>query len=77
MKKSLFNFYLDDEVKANAQNKLKELCGEKEKGQLGALLRVLLNKFVSTPNEKIEPSLIDAISTEYVYSQTLNKRSRM
>jgi hypothetical protein len=77
MKKSLFNFYLDDNVKEQVQNKLLRLTGDKPKGQIAALIRVLLNVFAQTPDEKINPLLIQAIEAEYEYSQKLNKRSNM
>lgn len=76
-RKSLFNFYLDDEVKAKAQDKLIHLTGDQPKGQIAALIRVLLKQFVATPDEKVNPLLIEAISAEYEYSQKLNKRSRL
>ena len=75
--KNLFNFYLDDEVKNKAVEKLVRLSGDKPKGQLAALIRVLLKQFVATPDEKVNPLLIEAISAEYEYSQKLNKRSRL
>lgn len=77
MKKSLFNFYLDEEVKEQAQAKLLRLTGDKPKGQLAALIRILLKQFIMTPDEKINPLLIQAIDAEYEYSQKLNKRSNM
>ena len=76
-KKSLFNFYLDDEQKEKAIAKLARMCGSKSKGQLASLLRILLAQFVATPDEKTNPLLIEAIDAEYTYSQTLNKRSRL
>lgn len=75
--KSLFNFYLEDEVKEKATEKLIRLSGDRPKGQLAALLRVLLKQFVATPDDKVNPLLIEAIAAEYEYSQTLNKRSRL
>lgn len=72
--KKLFNFYLDDETKNAVQDKLYELCGEQPKGQVAALIRVLLKQFVATKN--VNPLLIQAINAEYEYSQKLNKRSR-
>ena len=45
-KKDLFNFYLDKNVKEQAQLKLIRLTGDKPKGQLAALIRVLLKQFV-------------------------------
>lgn len=73
--KNLFNFYLDDDVKHQAQAKLQELCGDRSKGQLAALIRVLLKQFVATKN--VNPLLIDAIAAEYEYSEKKNKRSRL
>lgn len=75
--KSLFNFYLDDEMKLKANDKLKRLCGVQTKGQLAAMLRVMIAQFVATPDDKINPLLIDAIDAEYTYSQKLNKRSKL
>lgn len=77
MAKSLYNFYLDDEMKEKAQQKLLRMCGTQSKGQLAALLRILLAQFVHTPDELTNPLLIEAIAAEYTYSQTLNKRSRL
>lgn len=73
--KSLFNFYLDDDLKKDCQNKLMELCGDRSKGQLASLIRVLLRQFVGT--KTVNPLLLDAIAAEYEFSQTKNKRSRM
>ena len=76
-RKSLFNFYLDDDIKSQTQDKLIRLTGDQPKGQIAALIRVLLKQFVATPDEKVNPLLIEAISAEYEYSQKLNKRSRL
>lgn len=77
MSKNLFNFYLDDDVKSKAIEKLIRLNGDKSKGQLAALIRVLLRQFVATPDDKVNPLLIDAIAAEYEFSTKLNKRSRL
>ena len=77
MGKSLYNFYLDDEQKEKAQAKLLRLCGTQSKGQLAALLRILVAQFVATPDEKTNPLLIEAIEAEYTYCQKLNKRSKL
>lgn len=74
--KRLFNFYLEDDVREQAYDKLERLIGEKPKGTLAALIRVLLKQFMATPDEKINPLLINAIEAEYEYSAKLNKRSR-
>lgn len=76
-RKSLFNFYLDDDVKREAQDKLIRLTSDQPKGQLASLIRILVKQFVMTPDEKVNPLLIDAIAAEYEYSQKLNKRSRL
>ena len=76
-KMSLFNFYIADELKDDTQTKLAELLGEQSKGQMAALIRVLLKQFVATPNNKINPALISAIDAEYTYSKIKNKRSKL
>lgn len=76
-RKNLFNFYLDDDVKQQATLKLVRLSGDKPKGQLAALIRVLLKQFVSTPDDKVNPLLIEAIAAEYEFSAKLNKRSSL
>lgn len=76
-KMSLFNFYIADELKDDTQAKLAELLGEQSKGQMAALIRVLLKQFVATPNNKINPVLISAIDAEYTYSKIKNKRSKL
>lgn len=75
--KTLFNFYLDDDVKQAAVEKLVRLSGDKPKGQLAALIRVLLRQFIATPDEKVNKLLIEAVAAEYEYSAKLNKRSRL
>lgn len=77
MSKSLFNFYLDDITKKKATEKINRLAGEQSKGQLAALIRVLLKQFVATPDEKVNKLLIEAVAAEYEYSTKLNKRSRL
>ena len=76
-KKTLFNFYLDDDDKQQAIEKLTRLSGDRPKGQLAALLRVLLKQFIATPDSKVNPLLIEAIAAEYEYSAKLNKRSKL
>lgn len=77
MRKSLFNFYLDDELKEKVQTKISRLAGDQPKGQVAALIRVLLRQFAATPDDKVNPLLIEAIAAEYEYSTKLNKRSRL
>lgn len=74
---SLFNFYITDELKDDIQDKLAELLGEKSKGQMAALIRVLLKQFAATPNNKINPLVVAAIDAEYTYSKIKNKRSAL
>ena len=75
--KSIFNFYLDDDVKAKAQAKITRMIGDQPKGQLAALIRVLLKQFVATPDERTNPLLMQAIAAEYEYSTKCNKRSKL
>lgn len=75
--KTLFNFYLEPELKKQAIEKLERLNGEKSKGQLAALLRVYIKQFIATPDDKVNPLLVNAIEAEYEYSAKRNKRSRM
>lgn len=74
--KRLFNFYLDDDIREKAYEKLERLVGEKPKGTLAALIRVQLLQFLATPDDKIDPLFVQAIDAEYEYSAKLNKRSR-
>ena len=74
---NLFNFYLDDEDKAKAVDKLDRLCGNTSKGKLAAFLRIQIKKFNLTPDEKITRELIEAIYAEYVMCKNRNKRSSM
>ena len=76
-KKILFNFYIDPKMKDDLQDKLERLIGEKPKGTIAALIRVYLKMFLTTPDEKINPMLLEAINAEYEYSAKLNKRSRL
>ena len=76
-KKSLFNFYLDDDDKDKAIAKLLRLNGESSKGQLSALIRVLIKQFNATPDEKVNPLLIKAVAAEYEFSTKRNKRSKL
>lgn len=77
MAKTLFNFYLDDDIKEKTQSKISRLIGDQPKGQVAALIRVLLRQFVATPDEKVNPLLLQAIAAEYEYSTKLNKRSKL
>lgn len=63
--KSLYNFYLDDDIKDVASEKIERLAGAKSKGQLSSLIRVLLLQFVATPDEEIDPKLVELVQAEY------------
>ena len=75
--KILTNFYIEESDKQECINKLNRLKGVENKGQFASLLRVLIKQFISTPDDKVNPILLEAIEAEYTYSQTLNKRSKM
>lgn len=75
--KSLFNLYLDNEDKKKLTEKLERLNGKQAKGQLAALTRVLLKQFLATPDDKINPLLLQAVFAEYEYTQKKNKRSML
>ena len=77
MAKSLYNFYLDDGLKKQLQDKLTRLVGKTEKGCLSACIRTLLEQFNATPDDKVSRLFIDAMYAEFEYSQTKNKRSRL
>ena len=76
-KMNLFNFYLDDEDKAKAIDKLDRLCGNTSKGKLAEFLSIEIKEFNLTPDEKITRELIEAIDAEYVMCKNRNKRSSM
>lgn len=76
MAKNLFNFYLDDDVKYAAMDKLTRVCGEHSKGQLASLIRVMLTDFALTPDEQVSNELVEKIKQEYVYNTSKNKRTR-
>lgn len=75
--KKLFNFYVETSVLREVQEKLVRLSGDTPKGQVASLIRVLLNQFLHTPDDKVNPLLIEAISSEYQYTQLKNKRSNL
>lgn len=75
--KNLFNFYLDEDIKNKVQSKLTRMAGDQPKGQLAALIRVLLAQFAATPDEKTNPLLIQAVQAEYEYTTKKNKRSNL
>jgi hypothetical protein len=73
----LFNFYIDLDLKAEVEQKIIRLNGERNKGQLSALIRILLKQFAMTPDDKVNPLLIEALDAEYTYTQQKNKRSKL
>ena len=75
--KKLFNFYIDQSLETQVNEKLDRLVGDTEKGKLAALIRTLLKQFNATPDEKVNPLLIEAIDAEYTYNAKKNKRSRL
>lgn len=75
--KQLFNFYLEDDDKTKAMEKLNRLLGEQAKGQLASLLRVMLKQFLYTPDDKVSKDLLEAVDAEYTYSTIKNKRSKL
>lgn len=76
-RKEIFNFYIEPSLKAQVQNKLSRLTADSTKGQMASLIRVQLKLFVATPDDKINPLLLDAIAAEYEFSTHRNKRSRL
>lgn len=76
-KMNLFNFYVDDDDKAKAIEKLDRLCGNSTKGKLAAFLRIQIKKFNATPDDKITKELLEAVDAEYVMCKNRNKRSAL
>lgn len=73
-KMSLYNFYIDKDLKLSAQEKLIKELGKTEKGALSALIRVLIREYVDSPTDS---RLVSKIAKEYINSATRNKRSRL
>lgn len=77
-KMNLFNFYLDDNDKQAAIEKLDRLCGDTSKGKLAALIRVTIKEFIKMPEDDISMQLlIKEIEHEYTYTKNKNKRSAL
>ena len=76
-KKTLYNFYLDDEVKKKCVEKLERLNGKQEKGQLSALIRVLLARFAQVKDQNQSRALLDAVALEYEITLRSNKMSKL
>lgn len=75
--KTLRNFYVEDKLWKEVEEKLNRLNGKQTKGQNAALIRVLLNQFVNTPDDKVNPLLIESIAAEYTFCTKKNKRSNL
>ena len=52
--KSLFNFYLDDDDKKKASDKLERIFGQQCKGLLAAYYRVMTEQLINTPDDKLQ-----------------------
>ena len=74
MAKSLFNLYLDDNIKQRAMAKLTRLNGETTKGQLASFIRVKINEFVQTPDEEVDKKLLLNVLEEL---QECNRKGRI
>ena len=48
--KQIFNFYIDTEVRDKVVEKIEKYNGVHNKGQLSALIRILLKDFLSISN---------------------------
>lgn len=73
----LTNFYVDEKLQQEVNEKIVRLKGEENKGQFSALIRVMLKMFVATPDEKVNKLLVEALDAEYTVSTKRNKRSRL
>lgn len=76
-RKEIFNFYIEPSLKKDVQSKLYRLVGELNKGTMSALIRVYLRLFVATPDDKINPKLLESLLAEYEFSTRKNKRSTL
>jgi hypothetical protein len=74
--KTLFNLYLEEEMKKKVTDKLCKLNGDSPKGQLASLIRVLLAMFLDMPDDACN-ELAKAVQDEYEYTTKKNKRSNM
>lgn len=74
--KSLFNFYLDDDDKKKASEKLERIFGQQCKGLLAAYYRVMTEQLINTPDDKLQV-LMEHVAEDYVYNTKRNKRSKL
>ena len=75
--KSLFNFYLDDDIKKAVNIKITSLCGIQQKGQLASLIRVLLKDFLECEDTERLMLLAGKTTEEYCLTTYCNKRSKL
>ena len=75
--KRLFNFYLEDEVRDKANEKLKNLLGETTKGALASLIRVMINDFIAEEDQIKLSKLTADILENYMTCQFSSKRSKL
>ncbi len=75
--KQIFNFYIDKEVKDNVIEKIEKYNGVHNKGQLSALIRVLLKDFLNCNDEELIKAILHKLEFEYCESTSKNKRSRL
>lgn len=74
----LYNFYLDELTKLQAQKKLIENGCDTLKGSLSALIRVLLRYYIDLiPDDPTFEYLTRKVQEEYLYTTKKNKRSKM
>lgn len=75
--KRLFNFYLDDDMREEATDKLEELLGGTTKGALASLIRTMIQDFIDCQDKEVLNQLGVKIMSNYMECQHSNKRSRL
>lgn len=75
--KQIFNFYIDTEVRDKVIEKIEKYNGVHNKGQLSALIRVLLKDFLNCNDEEQIRATMRKLEFEYCESTSKNKRSRL
>lgn len=69
----VFNFYIDEQLQTDVQDKLEMLLPGHKKGLSASLIRVLLKQFnASMPTKE----LLDAVEADYLYQSSKNKRGK-
>lgn len=66
MAKSLFNFYLDDDMKRDAVQKLNRLYPDEPKGLLASYLRMCVETLVEMNDDEIPADMIAGIKTQFI-----------